>query len=459
MKEIKYLILGSGVSGLSASYHLGHEDCLILEKEAHSYGLIHSYKSNGFTWDLGPHVSFTKHEYVKDIFRKSVNGLFFEKEVKVGNYYRGNWVTHPVQTNLYQIPEPLRSVCVDSFLKKTVGINIDKIQNYKEWLTASLGDAITNNFVAPYTRKYWTVEPEELSIDWIASRVYKPKIKDVVEGAKGKLHKKIHYINKIRYPHCGGFESFGEYLHKGANIMRDSEAVHIDLDKKNVKCKDGSLYSYQKLISTIPLPEFVKIIKNSSPELVDAAEQLSCTQLLLINVEVDETSNKLEDWFYIYDEDKFCTRITFTEKLSKNNAPKGKSGIQVEVYFSKYKPYENNVEFIKEKVVDELLEMGVIEREESAKNSKVNHRWVKYANIIFDHKRKEALNYIFDRLSPFGLSRKDDDLHALTDWSKTTYLQKGSFYLLGRHGEWKYYWSDDCILSGKKLADNLLSDI
>ena len=206
------------------------------------------------------------------------------------------------------------------------------------------------------------------------------------------------------------------------------------------------------------MPEFVKIIKNKTSELVEAAEKLSCTQLLLINVEVNEVSNKLEDWLYIYDEDKFCTRITFTEKLSKNNTPKGKSGIQVEVYFSKYKPYKNNIEFIKEKVVNELLEMGIIKKKETAKNAKANHQWIEYANIIFDHKRKKALNYIFDKLSLLGLARKKDDLNALTDWNRVTYLQDGSVYLLGRHGEWKYYWSDDCILSGKNLADKLLSD-
>ena len=32
MKTVENLILGAGISGISASFHIGHEKCLILEK-------------------------------------------------------------------------------------------------------------------------------------------------------------------------------------------------------------------------------------------------------------------------------------------------------------------------------------------------------------------------------------------------------------------------------------------
>ena len=66
--NIENLILGSGISGLSSSYHLGHENCLILEKKKYPYGHVFSDNKNGIIWDEGPHVSFTKNEYVKNLF-------------------------------------------------------------------------------------------------------------------------------------------------------------------------------------------------------------------------------------------------------------------------------------------------------------------------------------------------------------------------------------------------------
>jgi nucleoside-diphosphate-sugar epimerase len=41
-KDVMNLILGSGLAGISASYHIWHHKCLVLEKNPHSFGHIHS---------------------------------------------------------------------------------------------------------------------------------------------------------------------------------------------------------------------------------------------------------------------------------------------------------------------------------------------------------------------------------------------------------------------------------
>lgn len=455
MTKTEFLILGAGLSGLSASFHLGHGRCLVLEKNASPFGLVHSYSSANYTWDLGPHVSFTKNEYVKDLFSGNVEGEFNELDANVGNYYAGHWVDHPVQANLFQISEPLRSRCVESFLETNRNHNSIEIKNYRDWLNQSLGKVITDNFVAPYTRKYWTTDPENLGVDWIGSRVFKPSIEAVINGANGNPVRNGHYISKIRYPKYGGFQSFAEKFAVGANILTNRKVVKVDPRKKIVICDDLTTYSYDKLIVTIPLPEFVRTIECLDSSVTNAAEKLACSQLLLINVEVPHVVERPEQWFYVYDENKFSTRITFTEKLSGNNAPQGRSGIQVEVYFSCYRPYNGNSEEIAKKVVYELLEMGLIESEAIARECVVNTRWLEYANIIFDHERRKSLEHIFGFLAPLGLARKDDELDATTDWGSPGGLNDGNIFLLGRFGEWKYYWSDDAVLCGKRIAESL----
>ena len=115
MEEVEVLILGAGLAGLS-SYHIGHGRCILLESKSHAFGHISSYEREGFTWDEGPHVSFTKHAYVRELFEDSLVGKFEEYEVTTGNYFKDRWIDHPAQSNLYQVPEPLRSQCLDSFL-------------------------------------------------------------------------------------------------------------------------------------------------------------------------------------------------------------------------------------------------------------------------------------------------------------------------------------------------------
>lgn len=63
---------------------------------------------------------------------------------------------------------------------------------------------------------------------------------------------------------------------------------------------------------------------------------------------------------------------------------------------------------------------------------------------------------IIEELEPYGLARRGDELDAMTDWEKMDKMEKldsnASLILLGRFGEWKYYWSDDSVLAGKWLA-------
>ena len=66
---MKVIILGAGISGLSAGYHLkkyGFE-VLLYEKEEKVGGLCKSKRYDNLIFDYGVHVSFTSNEYVKDL--------------------------------------------------------------------------------------------------------------------------------------------------------------------------------------------------------------------------------------------------------------------------------------------------------------------------------------------------------------------------------------------------------
>jgi len=350
------LILGSGFSGLSSAYHIGHDKCVILEKNKFSYGHCSTHSVDGVLWDEGPHVSFTKSEYVKDLFAQSVEQKYAEYEVVVGNYYKGAWIDHPAQVNLYQIEEPLRSECVRSF--QALCDKNSPPDNYAEWLVESFGEVFAQKFPAAYTKKYWTCSPDKLEISWVGERVYRPNAQDVIDGSKGKLNQSKHYITKVRYPKQGGYESFATLLFQDANIKYNHEVEFIDLVGKKVSCSNGDVYQYNTLISTIPLPLFVKYCSQVTNDALEASKRLSCSSGYLVNVIVPHKATRPENWLYVYDEDKLSTRITFAEKLDGNADEKDYSAIQVEVYYSKYRELNLTPDEIMEKVVSELFEMG-----------------------------------------------------------------------------------------------------
>ena len=454
------LIIGAGLSGLSCSYHLGHKNCILLEKHYKPYGHIGTDHRSGFVWDQGPHVSFTKNEYVRRLFAESVENKFDEYEVAVGNYYKGHWIDHPAQSSFHQIPEPLRTQCLDSFLKNRRYSIKEGLEpsNYMEWLEIAFGPTFAKNFPAIYTNKYWTRHPLDLTTDWIGNRVFYPSVEDVVQGSKGPLEKRTHYITRVRYPRKGGYQSFAHKLATNAQISYAAEVISIDLANRKVMTADGRSYCYEQLVNTIPLPIFIQACENAPLAVREAASALSCSHLLLVNAVAPHSTRPMLNWIYVYDEDKLSTRINCTEKLTPNNAPLGWTGVQVEVYFSRHRPLPVTPTEVGNVVQQELITMGIIDPSCCENPSLISHHlsYCPWANVIFDHDTRPALDTIWKWLEEFGLQREADDLHPLTNWTKDNQINFSISKLImaGRFGQWKYYWSDDCVLRGKEISDN-----
>ena len=76
--------------------------------EPHYGGHTASFVFEGkFTFDEGPHVSFTKHERLQKLFADSIDNKYETLHTKVNNYWKGHWIKHPAQVNLYGLPTDL----------------------------------------------------------------------------------------------------------------------------------------------------------------------------------------------------------------------------------------------------------------------------------------------------------------------------------------------------------------
>lgn len=429
-----HTILGAGLSGLSAAYHLGHEHSVIYEAEDFTGGHIHSRYRDGFVWDDGPHISFTKDDYVKDLFESSVDGDYEVLQVQPANYFRGHWIDHPAQVNLYQVPEPLRTQCLESFLATRQDFDPgEEPKHYGEWLHRMYGPVFADTFPSAYTRKYWTTEPHNLDVDWIKSRMYTPDVEEVKAGAVGPLSESKHYITTARYPSHGGYISYASELRRGARISHGKRMEAIDFDRRWLGFADGSEASWSgALISSLPLPVLIAAASSVPDDVREAADLLRCTELLLVEVSADHPTQREEQWLYVYDEDKYSTRINFTERLSPNNAPKGHSGVQVEVYGSRERPLPRARDGVASAVTDELVEMGLVRGKDAV--LRTDWRYVPWANVMFDLNRRAALEVV------------------------DSYLDRVGVHRIGRYGEWRYYWTDDCVLTGRRVAERVTAD-
>jgi len=424
-------VLGGGISGLAVSYYVGHDNCVVYEADAHYGGHVYSEERDECVWDDGPHVSYTKNEYIKQLFCDLVSGHFEEVQAEVVNYYRGHWIDHPAQSNLYQIPEPLRTQCLNSFLESRVENPQDRKApaNYEEWIREAFGRVFADTFPAVYTRKYWTREPADLGTDWIGKRVYYPKVEDVTAGAKGPLGRSTYWVNLWRYPSKGGFYTYTHKLAEGARIEYGKKLVSINLAKRLLGFEDGTKATFETLVSTLPLPILIQCAEDAPGEVREAASMLKATRLILVRVVANHPSVRKEPWLYVYDDDKISTRVSIQENFSPHNAPAGKSAMSVEVCGSDFKPLPSDRNAVVEQVKRELIEMGLVES--PAAIGGVSVRYCPWGQVIYDHHRRPALEQISRFLERFGVIRA------------------------GRYSQWGYMMTHDCVLRGKKIAEHL----
>jgi len=114
-------ILGSGMAGFGAAHQLHTEGIrpLIFEKNAYYGGHTASFQfGNGFLFDVGPHISFTKDKRIQGLFAESVDHQYESVQIYLNNYWKGYWPQHPVQLHLNGLPEDIIVNVINDFVEE-----------------------------------------------------------------------------------------------------------------------------------------------------------------------------------------------------------------------------------------------------------------------------------------------------------------------------------------------------
>lgn len=424
------------MAGLGAAHRLSAEsvDVTVYEREPRPGGHTRSYDSgDGFIFDDGPHISFTKNKRVQDLLAESVGGKFEILQARVNNYWHGYWLKHPAQCNLFGLPADLVSRVLEDFVGAR-SLEPMAPDNYADWLVAAFGRTFAETFPMEYGRKYHTCPAEKMSTDWLGPRLYRPNLAEVLSGALSPETGEVHYVDHFRYPSTGGFESYLDLFLETADVVCEHEVVTIDPAERKITFANGHEIEVEAIVSSLPLPELITRIVGTPRDVRDAANRLACTTCVTVNLGIARPDVSDQHWTYLYDPDLTATRLSFPSRFARTNAPAGTSSIQAEVYFSaKYKPLTGEPASFVEPVKKDLLRCGLLQ--EGDKILHESARLIPYANVIFDLDRVAAVETIHDYLSEVGIAT------------------------CGRYGEWGYHWTDESFESGENAAEAVLDDL
>jgi len=390
-------ILGAGISGISAGYYLGLKEkkAIIFEKNNSWGGLCDNFTIDGFKFDNAIHLSFSKNIYVNKLFSKSCS--YYTYEPYIGNYYKGHWLKHPAQNNLFQLDIKDKIQVIVDFIYKDKSINKNKINNYEQWLRSKYGNYFAENFPMRYTRKYWTVDSKDLKSSWLENRMYVPCIEEVLRGAMSEDTKNVYYTGKVKYPKKGGYKSFLKYMAQRCDIRCNRKVMMIDTKKKKLEFEDGATEYYENLISSLPLPVIIKLIKDVPKMIAESAENLNWTSVALVSLGFRKPDITKYLRFYIYDENFLPSRAYFPNLKSAENVFEGCSSLQYEIYFSKKKELKIKNHDLINHVVEKSSEIGIFD-----KNNVIvsDCRELTFGNVIFDKSIDINRKFIHKYLDP-----------------------------------------------------------
>lgn len=264
---MKYLILGAGPAGLTLANKLkqmGITDFCVLEKEKTAGGLCRSADVDGSAFDIGG-------GHFLDVRRPKVNEFLFGfmPEDEWNKFTRdsrivvnGNVVNHPIEANIWQMKIDDQVDYLKSIAAAGCNVGTKMPENFVDWIYWKLGNRVAQDYMIPYNQKMFSKELNQLGTYWL-EKLPNVSFEDTLRSClTHKPYGKQPGHAEFYYPKEYGY---GELWLRMADAIRNqieyNKAVKsIDFNTHEVRATDGSSYTADVIITTIPWPEFSALI-------------------------------------------------------------------------------------------------------------------------------------------------------------------------------------------------------
>jgi protoporphyrinogen oxidase len=305
-------------------------------------------------------------------------------------------------------------------------------RNFEEFIYKVWGRGIGKHFAIPYNKKIWTVPLDQMETSWLGGRVPLPNLEEMIEGALEPSAKPMGPNARFGYPLKGGFQALVSAFvpHITGKIENNAEVVKVIPSEKVVALADGRRFGYDHLVSTMPLPELIRVIGEEAPEHVRMAAK-GLTHISIRNVNIGVKRENLTDkhWIY-YPEDTVFHRIFVQGNASPHCNPPGGFGLTCEISYSPWKPLPCDGEALTKLAIEHCIKVGIFNEDDEI--IVANQTDMPYAYVLYDHNRAK-------------------NVEICKAW-----LAQHNIVLSGRYSEWEYYNSDHAFIAGKRAAEKVL---
>lgn len=421
-------ILGGGVAGLSLAYFIG-EGAEVLEKNARTGGLCRSFEKDGFTFDLGGHILFSKDAEILNFELSLLSGKLNKLQRRAACWFKNRFVKYPFENGLSELDKDDAYDCLINFIS-----NPQRPQhNFEDWLYNTFGKGLANLYLLPYNKKIWKTDPKAMDYQWV-ERIPKPPLEDIVKSALGiETEGYVHQLH-FYYPKEGGFETLPRTLEENINgrITKDFQIKAIHKTGSAWVVTDGhEERRYNKLVCAMPVFELLKCLQDVPTEVVHASEKLAFNSLSVVMLGLNRPrKHELVSCFFPQS-DIIFHRLVFADYFGKNYVPAGSSSLVCEITCKHGDEiWTMSDAALTARVVDDLEREGFLDKSELVTTAVQR---AKYAYPVYDLGRAKNLSIIEE------------------------YCKELDIELCGRFAQFQYDNSDQVIRSAKAVSERVLA--
>ena len=287
MKNKKVIIMGAGITGLTAAYKLSKDgyNVIVYEKDKVIGGLAKSYKDeDGFIYDLGPHEFCTENKIIFNLLNELLKDDLLILHKVSSQYFFNKFVPYPLKPLdfLTKIPKNLSiKVFFEIMANRFKDLSsIEANYSFEKWTKSRFGKTLYKEYFKPYTEKVWGVNPDLLDPRTASSRISFNSVFDLLfKTIKHYATKKDDFStihnplkDKFYYSKKGigtlSEKLYNECIRQGVKIKLGYEIKKII--KKNSKVikinflNNKSISNFDYVINTIPLTTLVKVLNYKS---------------------------------------------------------------------------------------------------------------------------------------------------------------------------------------------------
>ena len=362
-KKNNVIILGAGPVGLVTSWLLSKNNwnVQLYEMKDKIGGMCRTWKWKDFYVDTGPHIFHTDNKKLwnlwSNIFGKNlIEGTYYSKNT-IGNN-SSQYVDYPLSYQaIEKLPIKLKLKILKE-LKKAKKMQKKNAVNFSEHIINQLGPTLQNLFFKDYPEKVWGLNTEEMTSEWAPKRIkFTKKSEPFFNKEKTGVGKygtgQLYEIIKKKIITNGGKIFLNHKIIGFNNNKNEIKGIKF-LKKKNIKISKETI-----IISTLPITLTAKLLGFNSNL------KFRGIRSIYIALNKKKCFKKNFNWLYFGNKNLIFNRVSEPKSMSPYLAPKNKTYLCAEIcYFKNDEIDKMSLQQISKKVVDDLIKVKLIKKEE-----------------------------------------------------------------------------------------------